>query len=386
MDTDLVEFLQELVRTPSLSGNLGAAANVIEGKMCSLDFDEIWRDEYGSVIAKKSGSRPGATILFDAHMDVVQVGERSAWQHDPFGGEIAEGRLWGRGATDTKASLAGMIIGLGKLTRDRFSGTMVVAATLEEEVIEGAALSPVLDAVKPDGVVIGEPTDCRLAIGHKGRARVVVTLTGKAAHSSTPERGENAIFKAVEVVRRFRAVDPLVDELLGNSVMEPIEFLSSPYPSASTIPDGCRVVYDRRLVRGETEQTVRARYEEALHGLTGWTLSFEEICVPTYTRKELCAADFHAGWALDQNAEMVKLGLEGLIQAGLVGETYYAPFCTNGSASAGNRGIPTLVFGPSSINQAHTVDESIELGDLQRGMDGFVGLFCVLGDLKKSNL
>ena len=137
MDHEVVAFLQELVQIPSLTGELSEIADLVERKMQALDFDEVWRDEVGNVIARKQGHAPGVSLLFDAHMDVVQIGDLGRWHHSPFGAEISDDRLWGRGATDTKASLAGMIVGLGRMPRESFSGTVYVTGSLEEEIIEG---------------------------------------------------------------------------------------------------------------------------------------------------------------------------------------------------------------------------------------------------------
>jgi len=374
-----IEFLRELVRTPSLSGALSAVADVVEGKMNALDFDAVWRDEAGNVIARKQGHAPGARLLFDAHMDVVQTGSPERWHHPPFGAELSGGRLWGRGATDTKASLAGMVVALGRLPRESFRGTLYVTGSLEEETLEGAALAGVLDAVQPDGVVVGEPTDCRLAIGHKGRCRLVFTFTGRSGHTSSPEKGENAIRKMALAARRIEEIPLPSDPLLGNGVMEPIIVTSSPNPNASTIPDVCQIIYDRRLVRGETREVLLAAYRQALADLPGWSVAYEELEIGSYTGWACRAPDFHPAWAADPDSEWVRLALAGLEQAGLPPVTYTAPYCTNAAVSAGERGIPSLVFGPSSIALAHIEDEYIELDELRRGMRGFVGLAHSLG-------
>lgn len=374
-----IAFLQQLVRVPSLGGNLSAIADVVEEKMRALDFDTVWRDPVGNVIAGKQGHAPGPRLLFDAHMDVVQTGSPENWQRPPFSGEISAGRLWGRGATDTKASLAGMVVGLGRLPRQSFRGTLFVTGSLEEETLEGAALSSVLDEVRPDGVVVGEPTDCRLAIGHKGRCRLVFTFEGRSAHTSSPEQGENAIRKMALAARRFEEVPLPSDPLLGNGVMEPIIVTSSPNPNASTIPDLCRLIYDRRLVRGEDRDSTLAMYRTALADLSGWSVDYEELEIISYTGWTYRTPDFHPAWAAEPESEWVRLALEGLQQAGLPPAAYTAPYCTNATVSAGERGIPSVVFGPSSITLAHITDEYIELEELRRGLRGFVGLAQSLG-------
>jgi len=204
IEHEVVEFLQELVRASGMAGDLSAVAGVAARRMRALGFDEVWQDAVGNVIGMRRGSQPGPRLVFDAHMDTVEAGELQAWTHDPFGGEYSQGRIWGRGATDDKGSLAAFTVALASLPRQAIRGEVYAVGSVGEELLEGAALEAVLDAVQPDGVIIGEPTDCRLGIGHKGRARLVFSLRGKAAHSSMPERGVNAITSMNKVPRKVR--------------------------------------------------------------------------------------------------------------------------------------------------------------------------------------
>jgi putative selenium metabolism hydrolase len=382
IEREVVAFLQELVRAPGIAGDLESVAGVAAQGMRRLGFDEVWQDGIGNVIGRRRGSRPGPRLVFDAHLDTVEVGEREAWLHDPFGGELSQGKIWGRGATDDKGSLAAFSVALASLPREAICGEVFAVGTVGEELIEGAALDAVLDALHPDGVIIGEPTDCRLGIGHKGRARLVFSIHGKAAHSSSPEVGDNAIDKAVEVVRRVRQIPPIADPLLGKSVMEPIQLISSPYPSASTIPYACQIVFDRRMVRGETRESVIALHQSALEGLDGSTLQIPEVTVESYTGQKISKQDFHPAWSVDPDSQWVQLAIQGLESAGIRPVTYGTPFCTNGSGSAGERGLPTIVFGPGSVHLAHVTDEFIEVAELVRSARGFAGLAQALGQFK----
>ena len=210
---------------------------------------------------------------------------------------------------------------------------------------------------------------------------MVFTFEGRSGHTSSPEKGENAIRKMTQAVRRIEAVDLLSDPLLGSNVMEPIIVTSSPNPNAaSTIPDVCQLVYDRRLVRGETRESLLAVYREALADMTGWSVEYERLEIESYTGwAGYHAPDFHSAWAVDPDSEWVRMALAGLELAKLPPVTYTAPYCTNATVSAGELGIPTVVFGPSSIGLAHITDEYIELEELRRGMRGFVGLAQSLG-------
>jgi len=375
----VIQFLQELVQAESLSGNEAAAARLVEQRWRSLGFEDVHTDRLGNVIARRRGGRPGLRLLLDAHLDVVPATSPETWRFAPFSGELAEGRVWGRGAADTKASLAAMTGALAGLPADNLPGEVYLSASLGEEVLEGAAFSVVLDEVQPDLVIIGEPSDCRLGIAQRGRARLAFTVHGKAAHSSAPEAGQNAIENAAVLIQRIAGLPLPTHPLLGQGLMTAIQMQSQPYPSLSTTPYRCEVVYDRRLMPGETIASIIEEYHRHLADLKNWQVVIPEEGFTTYTGVELRQPDFHPAWALDPHSEWVKRAVEALRSAGLPCETFAVPYCTNGSASGGERGIPTLIYGPASIHQAHRVDESIEVEEVLRAERGYAALINALG-------
>jgi putative selenium metabolism hydrolase len=377
--SELIDFHRQLVRLPSLPGQEREVADTVLQKMKSLDFDEVFRDQYGNAVGRKQGTGSGSRILFDAHMDVVSVTTPEAWTSDPFGAEIRDGRIYGRGASDTKGSLAAMVVGLGRLSRSEFCGEIIVVGSVGEEILEGAGLAPVLDTLKPDGVIIGEPTDCRLGIGQRGRARLLFKAIGRAAHSSSPDQSQNAMYRAADLIQRIRLLPLPQDPDLGNGLMAPIQIISQPFPSTSTQPFLCEIVYDRRLIRGETEHSVLAEYNQGLANLTDWSVELVSEGYKTYSGLDLHMPDFHPAWMMPADSPIVQKSVEALKASSIDPQPFTAPYCTNGSASAGERNIPSLIFGPSSINQAHIVDESIEISELDRGMLGYVAIAKSLG-------
>ncbi|MEW6505207.1 MAG: M20/M25/M40 family metallo-hydrolase [Chloroflexota bacterium] len=376
-----LHFLQQLVRTESLSGQEESAARLVEQTWRQLGFEEVHTDRLGNVLARRGGRRPGLRVLLDAHLDVVPATSPAEWRFPPFSGELAEGRVWGRGAADTKASLAAMTTALASLPADALNGEVYLSASVGEEVLEGAAFSAVLDAVQPDVVIIGEPSDCRLGIAQRGRARLAFTVHGKAAHSSAPEAGQNAIENAANLIQRIAGLPLPTHPLLGQGLMTAIQMQSQPYPSLSTTPYRCEVIYDRRLMPGETIDGLMAEYTRLLSDLNNWQVIIPTEGFVTWTGVELRQPDFHPAWALEPHSAWVTQAVEALRSAGLPGETFAVPYCTNGSASGGERGIPTLVFGPGSIHQAHRVDESIEVEEVLRGERGYRALLSKLGKM-----
>ena len=160
MDTSqLVQFTQDLVRIPSLSGQEEAVAKRVESEMRRLAFDRVWIDGNGSVIGIVEGAQDGKTILLDAHTDTVGISPGVPWQHEPFGAQIDGDKIFGRGAADMKGALAAMVHAAAALDRARLAGRVVVTASTLEEVLEGVALHAIMDQVQPDFVVIGESTN-----------------------------------------------------------------------------------------------------------------------------------------------------------------------------------------------------------------------------------
>jgi putative selenium metabolism hydrolase len=233
---EIISFLQELIREPSTSGKESGAGKVVKEKLQTLDFDEVWIDDYGSILATRTGSRPGPRILFDAHMDVVPVDHPDAWRYPPFAGEIHNERVWGRGATDIKGGLAAMVVALSRVPRQAFSGTMILSASIGEEQIEGLAMQPVVASTHPDFAVICEPTGCLLAAGQKGRTEFWIDTSGRPAHTSRPDLGDNAIYHALPIIEALRKLALPEDSTLGKGVMELIEIQSTPFPGECIVP------------------------------------------------------------------------------------------------------------------------------------------------------
>ncbi|OIQ09894.1 succinyl-diaminopimelate desuccinylase [Moorella thermoacetica] len=379
---EVLELARQLLRIPSLSGKEKWVARAIRERMQELGYDEARIDSLGNVIGIIRGRRPGPCLLFDGHMDTVAAtGE--GWRHDPIGGEVQDGRLYGRGASDMKGALAAMVAAAGYFAHDRerdFAGTLAVAGTVHEECFEGVAAREVFQAVRPDYVVLGEASELNLKRGQRGRAEIVITTRGRAAHSSNPGAGNNAVYQMVEVVRRLRELEPPLHPVLGPGILELTDIISAPYPGASVVPDTCRVTYDRRLLVGETREGVLAPIRKVIDELAASCPGFRaEVAFARgegkcYTGAHLASERFYPGWLLPDDHELVRRALAGLRAAGLQPALSHYSFCTNGSFYAGEAGVPTIGFGPSREELAHVVDEYIELEQLWAAATGYYAL------------
>lgn len=378
-----IELCRELIRRQSYSGEENAVAERIRQAFTELGYDSVLVDDYGNILGRIQGKRPGKTLLLDGHIDTVPVPDSSKWKHDPFGGELVDGRIYGRGASDMKGAVSAMIAAAGFFATDSgrdFAGEIYVAGVVHEECFEGIAARQVSRRIKPDYVVIGEASELNLKRGQRGRAEVVVETFGKPAHSANPHTGINAVYKMAELIAAIRRIEAPVHPVLGLGILELTDIISSPYPGASVVPDYCRATYDRRLLVGETKDSVLAPIVELIETMKAEDPQFsarvhfasgEEKC---YTGTDIQGERFFPGWLLEETDEFVQSALAGLKGAGLQPAITQYSFCTNGSHYAGEAGIKTIGFGPSRENLAHTIDEYIEVDQLLKAAAGYYGI------------
>ncbi len=380
----MIEFVQAIVQTPSLSGEEQPVAEIILREMCDLGFDRIWTDANGSAIGMIEGTHPGPTILLDAHCDTVGIAPGSIWRRDPFAADVADGCVHGRGAADMKGALAAMVYAAAGIDRVQLAGRVVVSATVLEEVMEGVSLATVLEEVEPDFVVIGEASELNLNRGGRGRAEIHIETIGKPAHSSNPHLGWNAVHEMFKVINAIEMMDLPEHPLLGSAIMALTDIVSDPYPGYSVVPSRCRVTYDRRLLTGETQKSVLAQIT-ALPGLDGvnFEVRIAEGEHAAYTGSVLRGPKFFPAWAFAEDHPFVQSALAGLQSAGLSPEVTAYRFCTNGAASAGMAGIPTVGFGPAAEGDAHVVDEKVRISALETAVRGYQGI--ILATLGKAN-
>lgn len=378
----------DLIGAKSYSGEEMGAANALANFFRAHGIGDITIDRLGNLIVLLRGDRPGKTVLFDGHMDTVPVIDAECWTHLPFAASIEGDKLFGRGTSDMKCALACMAAAAAdyyKQTRGHFSGAVAVAGVVHEECFEGVAAREISARVKPDLVVIGEASECNLKIGQRGRAEIVVETFGKSAHSANPEKGVNAVYHMAELVRRIRELVPPQSDVLGPGILELTDVKSAPYPGASVVPNYCRATYDRRLLVGETKASVlspiRSVLDKAAEEIPNLDakVSLARGTERCYTGETIEGERFFPGWAFAEAADFVQQALRGLRAGGADPKVTHYNFCTNGSHYAGEAGIPTIGFGPSTETLAHTRDEWIALEQIQTALGGYLGLlgqFC----------
>lgn len=383
-DREMVTKLtQDLIRVRSYSGEEKGMVNLLKTTFDELGFDDYHIDEYGNIIARIKGKQAGKRILFDSHIDTVRVPDPSQWTVDPFAGQILDDKIYGRGASDMKGALASSIIAayeFAKATNRDFPGEIYISGVVHEECFEGIGARKVSEYVKPDYVVICEASELNLKIGQRGRGEIVFETYGKPAHSANPDKGVNAVYKAAELIRRVRQLEMTYDDYLGHGILELVDIKSSPYPGASVVPDYCKITYDRRLLVGETKESVLEPLIKLIEELKSQDSDFEadvfyakgkEEC---WTGSTIEGERFFPGWRYDEEAEFVQDAYKGIKEMGLSPEITQYSFCTNGSHYAGEAEIKTMGYGPSRENLAHTIDEYVEIDQLVKAVNGYYGI------------
>jgi putative selenium metabolism hydrolase len=384
---ELIAFLQDLVRTPSLSTQEGAVAARAMDELHRLGLADVRTDRIGNVIARLgSGQRP--ILLYNAHMDTVGVGDPAAWQRDPFGAVIEDGVLYGRGASDMKASLAAMIYGAWLLhdVGVQLNGTLVLALVVQEEPCEGLAMRVLVEeeGLRPDWVVLGEPTNLQIARGHRGRVEIEVSVRGRSAHGSAPERGINAIYQAARVLTGLEKLAGQFgdDPFLGRGSLAVTE-IASLSGSRNVVPDRCILIIDRRLTLGETEQRALAEVEQVIAGagveasarITGYTAT-------SYTGYACQARNVFPAWMTLEEDPLTQATARAVeVTLGFRPAIGRWDFSTDGVYTAGVAGIPTVGFGPGDERYPHTVDDQVRLDDVIKAAQVYARLAVeVLGD------
>lgn len=389
---EVISVCQQMIQIPSYSGQEGKLVEKLEELFAVYGYDEVIVDDYGSIIAKIQGSKPGPKVLMDAHIDTVVVSDPRKWTHDPFGAKIEDGKIYGRGTSDMKGALSAMIVAGGyfaqKENRD-FSGEIYVAGVVYEECFEGVAARSISQRVEPDYVIIGEASELNIKCGQRGRAEVVVETFGKPAHSANPEKGINAVYQMAKLIQQIQTLTCKTHEVLGKGILELTDIISSPYPGASVVPDHCKVTYDRRLLVGETPEEVLQPIEEIIEKMQKEDAAFKaevhfakgkENC---HTGNMIEGERFFPAWLYDEKADFITAAQKGLQEIGIQAEITQYSFCTNGSHYAGEAGIKTLGFGPSKESLAHTIDEYIEIDQLAGACKGYVKILEALLQLSE---
>ncbi len=300
----LVKYLRDIVAIPSMSSDEERVVHRIQREMEKLDFDETTIDPMGNLIGRVgSGSK---SIALDAHIDTVEVSDPDQWETDPFDPIVKDGSVFGRGTTDMKAGnvssvYAAAILKKSGLLPDDLS--LYVTATVQEEDCDGLCWQYIVneDKLRPDVVVITEPTSLAVYRGQRGRMEIEISTSGVSAHGSAQARGVNAVYKMADIIEDVARLNQKLKphEPLGKGSVA-ISQIRSTSPSLCAVADGCTIHLDRRLTSGETEETAVAELQ-AMPSVqkAGAKVTVLDYATPSYTGLVYPTKKYFPSWQME---------------------------------------------------------------------------------------
>lgn len=366
---DIIQFLKDLCAIPSMEGQIKEVGERAAEEMRKLGFHNIWFDRMGNIVGE-IGNGP-IKIVYDSHLDTVGVGDPEEWEWDPFEGKVENGIFYARGACDEKNSTPGMIYGLS-IAHDLglLEGFTAYYFGNMEEWNDGIAPNSFVEVegIRPDYVVIGEPTKMNVYRGQVGRVELKVTAKGRSAHAASNHLGDNAIYKLLPIIQAISELEPQLGqhEFLGPGKIT-VTDMEVKTPSINAVPDEAIIYIDRRLTGGES-------WEDAIEQISNLVGLRDDVKVelltyevPSYTGFVLKTDKIYPSWVLEEDHPFTQAGLKTLEALGVespVGGKW--SFSTNGIYWNGKAGIPSIGFGPGDEVHAHTVLDQVPLEDVVR--------------------
>lgn len=366
VSNSLLEFTQRLVQTQSYTGQEEAVAHLIAAKMAELGYDEVKIDAYGNVVGRVGIGK--LAILFDSHMDTVIVSDAEEWSLPPFSGEIKDGYLWGRGSVDMKAGLAASVYAaaIAKSQGLLDGKTVYVTCTVVEEDCDGEGLKAALEEnhLHPDYAVICEPSSNLISTGHKGKAQIIVQTQGVSAHGSAPEKGVNAVYEMAEIIQRIEQTNLALAQKPGRHGTLVLAQIASTGVSLNAVPYVCEVYLDRRLVVGETEESLNEEMARIIQGKhAAW--KYDIVKRKTWTGADITYNPLAPAWEISLEHPLAQAFIAACTEThGKSPDKFeYWDFSTNAIAAV-RKGIPTIGFGPGEHKLAHTRDEKCSIAQI----------------------
>jgi len=368
-EKNMTKFLRDLVRLPGESCGEEGVIKRIEEEMNKLCFDKVEIDRMGNVLGYMGSGE--TLIAYDAHIDTVGLGELSNWSFDPYEGFESDTEIGGRGTSDQLGGIVSAVYGakimkdLGLLS-DKY--TVLVTGTVQEEDCDGLCWQYIIneDKIRPEFVVITEPTDGNIYRGQRGRMEIRVEVKGISCHGSAPERGDNAIYKMADILLEVKALNDKLhyDPFLGKGTLAVSEIFYNS-PSRCAVADMAAISIDRRLTDGETWEMAL----EEIRTLPSVQKYGAEVSMYTYERASWTGLIYPTEcyfptWVIPAGAPATEAMVESY--RGMYGEPVVDKwtFSTNGVSIMGRYGIPCIGFGPGKEAQAHAPDERTWKADL----------------------
>lgn len=352
----MIQLVSDLVKIPSVSGNEAELAKFLMDYCTKLGFEcEI--DRHGNFFAFIKGKRPGKRLIFNSHLDTVEVGE--GWSVDPYSGKIDEDKIWGRGSTDCKAAMGAQITAaLSVLEAGAdFAGEICLMYPVEEEVQnvqrKGTYLS-LMDGFTGDYAVNGEDTDLHVCLACEGMLEVKITTHGVGAHGATPKQGKNAITMMCKVVEELNKIVPGTNEYTGSGSINPGVIEGG--CRSSVVPDTCVLKCSRFIVPGENGQLFVDQIEEIFRKLKAEDPDFKADVELVYDSNPSL---------VDKESPIVQAIKEAHGDIGKQCPFYGTPQHDDADFLTNVAHIPTVLYGPGTGVLAHMPDEYVKIVEVE---------------------
>lgn len=372
------ENLSKLVKIKSLSNEEEEVIYAAKKMMEEANFDEVRIDGFGNLIGRiGSGSK---ILAIDGHIDTVDTGNLDQWELHPFSGQIKDGYVHGRGTVDQKGGVASFITA-GRILKDigmENDVTVYFTATILEEDCDGLCWKYIIEeeGLKPDAVIISEPTNMRIHRGQRGRMEMAVEFIGLSAHGSVPERGKNAIYMASRAALKIEQLNEFLldDEFLGKGTIAVTE-MKSESPSLCAVADYARLHLDRRLTYGEDKKVATGEIKHQIKDENG-AVEILNFNTRTFTGYEYGMMKYFPTWLMEEDHEVIQKGVG--VYVDLFEEIPVIDkwaFSTNGVTICGYHNIPIIGFGPGDDLTAHAPNEKTPVDHLVKA-SAFYALYA----------
>lgn len=409
MQPELLDFCRRIIETKSNSGEEKEVAELFAAEMEKLGYDEVFTDGWGNVVGLVKGTLPGPVLMYNGHMDAVDAGDPAQWEgydpytavidtqlmENPFTGEMEETEvIHGRGAADLKCNLASQVYAGGVLAKmkkngDDFKGTFLLTAVVLEENGEMMGTIKLCEealpahGIAPDAMVCCEPSSLKLMLGHRGRMEIRVEVKGRSCHGSSPWLGINAVEKSAELMKRVRAMmDAKTEEdpYLGKPGIALTMYHCEPN-ELCIVPNKAVLVYDRRLVPGETTQSALDEIRAIVDQLKAEDPEFDaEVGVNRNYREAYTGIGEEIDsqkdvWIIDREHPFIRACREGLEEIGEPIKFAYWAFSTDTPQLGTIMRKPVIGYGPGQEYLIHTPQEKVRLDFLRRSLGGYIAMY-----------
>jgi len=371
-EKDMIRFMRDMIAIPGESCQERAIIQRIKKEMIKVGFDQVKIDPMGNILGRIGKGKK--VIAMDAHIDTVGIGSRKEWKWDPYKGKMEKGIIYGRGGTDQRGGMCSMVYA-GKVIKDlklQDDYTLWVVGSVQEEDCDGLCWQYIIreDKLKPDCVIITEPTNMNIYRGHRGRMEIGVTTYGISCHGSAPERGRNPVYMMSRIALEIEKLNKRLrtDKFLGKGTVT-ISSIECKTPSLCAVPSEAYIHLDRRLTKGETMVSSVREVEQAIRkaGIPKGQYKVEVLMydTPSYTGLKYPTKKYFPTWVLEEKHPLCKAAVAAYRDT--LGKKPYVDkwtFSTNGIATMGMHGVPTVGLGPANEIYAHSINDQVPVEHL----------------------